>query len=179
VLIKWWLLAIPHYLIVGLFVGGGAFAATRLGDQHGSWSGLGLIGILVLIAAVTLAITGRYPDSIFGFVLGMNRWVLRVAAYAGLMTDEYPPFRFDAGGADPGTVKVGRGSGTPGAPAPLPDGGDHDAGGQEPEHSLRPGQSSWTGVWTGGRIASVVEGSLVLLVAAGLLAGGGGSLWAD
>jgi hypothetical protein len=94
VLVKWWLLAIPHYLVVGLFVGG-TYAAGHFG---------GLIGILVLVAAVVVAVTGRYPQPLFDFILGMNRWVLRVAAYAALMTDRYPPFQLDMGGTDPGSA---------------------------------------------------------------------------
>jgi hypothetical protein len=92
--VKWWLLAIPHYLVVGLFVGG----------TYVAWHGGGLIDVLVLIAAVIVAVTGSYPEPVFDFVLGMNRWVLRVAAYAALMTDRYPPFRLDMGGTDPGST---------------------------------------------------------------------------
>ena len=66
----------------------------------------GLIGLLAVIAAVVLLVTGRYPQRLYGFVLGLNRWVLRVAGYAGLMTDKYPPFRLDMGGHDPGTLTL-------------------------------------------------------------------------
>ncbi len=97
VLVKWWLLAIPQYLIVAVFAGGGAWAAWQTDRNAAGWGG-GLIGLLVLIAAVVLTVTGRYPRQIFDFVLGLNRWVLRVAAYAALMTDQYPPFRLDMGG---------------------------------------------------------------------------------
>jgi hypothetical protein len=101
VLVKWWLLALPHYLVVAVFAGG-AWAGFNMADDHGAWtSGGGLIGLLVLIAGVVLLFTGRYPKAIFDCVMGMNRWVYRVAAYAALMTDKYPPFRMDMGGREP------------------------------------------------------------------------------
>ena len=117
VLVKWWLLAIPHYVVLGLFLGGGAYAASD--DVSQGWNG-GLIGLLVLIAGVLLLFTGRYPRSIFDLVLGLNRWVLRVAAYAGLMTDAYPPFRLDMGGDDPGTGVLTLDSTRPPAQGPPP-----------------------------------------------------------
>ncbi|KPH97017.1 Protein of unknown function DUF4389 [Actinobacteria bacterium OV450] len=92
VLVKWWLLAIPQYLVIGFFTGG---------MHHGWCAGGGLITLLALIAAVALAFTEKYPRDLFDLVVGLNRWVLRVAAYAALMTDEYPPFRLDLGGDDP------------------------------------------------------------------------------
>ncbi len=108
VLVKWWLLAIPHYLIVAFFVSGGAYVVTEASttSQNSELWGSGLIGLLVFIAALAMLFTGRYPQSIFDLVLGMNRWALRVAAYAALMTDQYPPFRLDQGGDDLGAVQL-------------------------------------------------------------------------
>ncbi len=100
-LVKWWLLALPHYLVVGVFAGG-ALAGWNASNDQATWtSGGGLIGLLVLIAGIVLLFTGRYPRAIFDFVMGMNRWVYRVGAYAALMTDTYPPFRLDMGGHEP------------------------------------------------------------------------------
>jgi hypothetical protein len=91
VLVKWWLLAIPHYLVLAVFLGA---------------SGGGLVGLLVAIGLVALLFTARYPRSIFGFVMGMNRWAFRVAAYALLMTDAYPPFRLDMGDGEPDPAAI-------------------------------------------------------------------------
>lgn len=163
--VKWWLLAIPHYVIVGIFVGGGTWAAWRFGSANLNWAPGGLLGVLVLIAAVILMVTGRYPKQIFDLVLGLNRWVLRVAAYAGLMTDTYPPFRLDMGAHEPAdtlTLPPPAPPGAPGAWAPP--------AGRPPE-----GETGWTG----GRVVALVAGSVLGLISLGLLAAGGVATWAD
>src|SRR3954447_17140012 len=100
-LVKGGVLALPQYLIVAVFAGG-AWAGFNAANDHWAWSsGGGLIGLLVLIAGVVLLFTKRYPKPIYDFVLGMNRWVWRVVAYAALMTAASPPFRLDMGGHDP------------------------------------------------------------------------------
>ena len=100
VLVKWWLLALPHYLIIGVFTGA-AFGGYNQVNHGDAWLyGSGLIGLLLLISGLVLLFTDRYPRGLFDLVLGMNRWVFRVAAYAGLMTDAYPPFRLDLGGTE-------------------------------------------------------------------------------
>ena len=167
-LVKWWLLAIPHYIIVGIFTGSGLWAAWQLGSHDSGWGGSGLIGLLAVIAAVVLLVTGRYPEQIYDFVLGLNRWVLRVAGYAGLMTDEYPPFRLDMGGHDPGTLTL-----PPAALQDVPGGADL------PPANLPRAPRSAPGGWTGGRIVSVVAGAVLVLCSVGLLGGGGVALWAQ
>ena len=113
VLVKWWLLALPHYLVVAVFAGSGWAAWTGAGVDW-MWSSGGLTGLLVLFAGVVLLFTGRYPESLYNFVLGMNRWVFGVGAYATLMTDRYPPFRLDMGGDEPPNAAA------PDAVSPMP-----------------------------------------------------------
>ncbi len=59
VLVKWWLLAIPQYVVVGILAGGAATAWS--GNDRAAWGGGGLIGVLVLIAAVILTFTASTP----------------------------------------------------------------------------------------------------------------------
>jgi hypothetical protein len=151
VLVKWWLLAIPHYLLLGVFLGWFPWGG---GWDDGGWGGPGLIGLLVLFAGVALLFTTRYPRGIFDFVLGLDRWVARVVAYAGLMTDAYPPFRLDQGGEEkaPGA----RAAEVPTAPLPAR---------EALETPPRTGRGA-------GGVALLVVGSIAALLALTLLVGG-------
>lgn len=88
-LIGWWLLGIPQYAIAGLLSDGGQ-----------GW-GVGVVGVLVLVAALLLLFKNSYRRDVFDVMMGFNRWVIRVTAYALLMTPEYPPFRLDPGATEP------------------------------------------------------------------------------
>jgi hypothetical protein len=95
VLVKW-LLAIPHLIIVGLIVSDILIYPWSAAAGVPA-SGYSIINLLVVIAGVFLLITGRYPRSLFDFLMGINRWIYRVVTYVALMHDDYPPFRLDEG----------------------------------------------------------------------------------
>lgn len=177
-LVKWWLLALPHYLVVAVFVGTGTYTLQLATGAEIRWDSAGLIGLLVLIAAVTLAVTGSYPRALYDLLLGLNRWVIRVSAYAALMTDAYPPFRLDLGDRDDGMMRfsgtqpaAGPGAGTSlGAPpAPQPSLRPSDAAGGGPRDGsggVAPGGDGPPAPRSSGAVATLVLG-VVLLVLGG------------
>jgi len=72
-----WLLAIPHFIVLYL---------------------LQLVaGIVTFIAFFAILFTKKYPESLFNFVVGVNRWGANVTAYVFLLRDDYPPFTMEAG----------------------------------------------------------------------------------
>ncbi len=151
-LIGWWLAGLPQYLIAGMFLGGGVL---------GLWGGaswIGLIGLLVLVGAVVLLVRGNYPQSIFDLVLGLNRWVLRVVAYAAVMTTEYPPFRVDAGEDDPSGAIIA----TPSAVARTEQGANH-----------------LPLAWGAGRVAATLLAGLTAIAGVAAIAAGAGALVLD
>jgi Domain of unknown function (DUF4389) len=70
-----WLLAIPHYIALAV-LGIGAF-------------------FVIIISFFAVLITGRYPEGLWNYMVGVFRWGLRVGAYVFLLTDRYPPFSLD------------------------------------------------------------------------------------
>ncbi len=67
-----WLLALPHYIAL-FFLGIGAY-------------------VVWIVSFFAVLITGRYPEGMFDYMVGVVRWAHRVGAYISLVTDVYPPF---------------------------------------------------------------------------------------
>jgi hypothetical protein len=170
-LIGWWLAGIPQYLVAGVFIGGGA--ATWTWTDH-SWQGptyVGLISLLVFVSVIVLLFRGEYPRSIFDFVLGLNRWVLRAFAYAALMTREYPPFRIDGGESEPGgTFAVTAPAAALTLTAPTTEPAVPPPGASAARRPER---------WGPGRVIALIAASLLALASFGLLAVGGTGIVLD
>ncbi len=116
VLVKW-LLAIPHYLIIAAITVGVLSWSGLDNDimvrvvalfdlNSGGSAAISLFGVLIIVVFVALLFTGRYPRGLFDLLLGINRWIFRVGAYALLLRDEYPPFRLDQGPREPTEVRT-------------------------------------------------------------------------
>ncbi len=71
-----WILALPHYIVL--------------------WVLVMVAAILVFVSWFVILFTGKLPQGIHNYVVGVSRWSLRVQAYAFLLTtDKYPPFSLD------------------------------------------------------------------------------------
>ena len=73
-LVKWCVLAVPHYpILIGLYL---------------------LYPLVTIAAGVAILFTGRYPRPLFDFNVGVLRWSWRLMNYRFPMnsTDKYPPF---------------------------------------------------------------------------------------
>jgi len=70
-------LAIPHLLIL--------YALNTV------------VSIVTFVAWFAILFTKTYPDGLFKFAVGAQRWRYNVGAYLFLLRDEYPPFSLDAG----------------------------------------------------------------------------------
>lgn len=68
-----WFLAIPHYFVLAALF----FAAVAC----------------FVVGFFAVLFTAEYPHGIRDFLVRVYRYGLRVQAYAGLLTDQYPPFR--------------------------------------------------------------------------------------
>ncbi|WP_077743241.1 DUF4389 domain-containing protein [Mycolicibacterium boenickei] len=87
-LVKWCVLAVPHYpILIGLYL---------------------VYPLVVLAAGVAILFTGRYPRPLFDFNVGVLRWSWRVVNYRFPMntTDKYPPFSLKPQADYPGDLEV-------------------------------------------------------------------------
>jgi hypothetical protein len=108
-LIKSWLLALPHLIIVSLLAAPILpwwWTDIDLTAGLQPIGGYSMLNLIVVLAGFFLLITKRYPRSVFDLLMGINRWLYRVLVYVAMMRDEYPPFRLDQGQEEPDEVQT-------------------------------------------------------------------------
>ena len=173
VLVKWWLLALPHYLVLAVFVGGGIWLGTR-GASDGAWDDGWAFGGLVGAAGLhrgrrapvhrALPAAGVRLRAGHGPVGVPRRRVRRphdrrvpaVPARSGRHRPRIGPLRA-------ATRRSRRRCRCRQGPWPV-----------RPRHRLHP-----HGHWSAGRVITVVIGAVLLVTSTGFLIGGGAALWAD
>ncbi len=82
-----WLLAVPHYIAL-ILLAIGAY-------------------VVLIVSFFAVLITGRYPEGMFNYLVGFERWRARVSAYVLLLTDSYPPFSLEHDPSYPVRLEVG------------------------------------------------------------------------
>ena len=87
-LVKWCVLAVPHYpVLIGLYL---------------------LYPLVTIAAGIAIMFTGRYPRPLFDFNVGVLRWSWRLMNYRFPMncTDKYPPFTLASAPDYPADLEV-------------------------------------------------------------------------
>jgi hypothetical protein len=173
-----WLLAIPQLVIVGALTTGGSWRFADQGEVTATTPGL--VVIAVIIAALILAFTGRYPRGLHDLLVGVARWSVRVVAYVTLLTEVYPPFRLDQGDTEPEPVPEGPAPVAPAAGAAALPGASPTAAtsvaGPVPGAPPAGGPPAASDVSVTGRVISLIAGVLLLLTSIGVIAIGSGVL---
>ncbi|MET0422768.1 MAG: DUF4389 domain-containing protein [Actinoplanes sp.] len=146
-----WLFALPHLLLVAALTGP---ATWQFQDDAGSSVPLGAVSLGLLIAGVSLLVTGRHPRGLYDLLLGIARWSIRTIAYLALLTGQYPPFRLDQGDDEPDPGPTGPVH----AQTPQP----AEAGRPQPNPRAEPQGSA------AGPVAALAAGVTMLMLAAGL-----------
>lgn len=70
---------------------------------------LGWLGSIIWVwAALSSLISERVGDVAFGYLVGLQRWSIRLLAYQASLIDEYPPFSFEDDSVPTATIVAKR-----------------------------------------------------------------------
>ncbi|MEU4835597.1 DUF4389 domain-containing protein [Streptosporangium sp. NPDC023615] len=156
-----WLFAIPHILILSVLTATGGWQLFG-DDADANVASFSLVGIVVLIVALSLAARGRAPRGLHDLLVGVARWSLRVVAYVALLSAQYPPLRLDQGDTEP----------------PLDQAGSSGSAHTHPA-ARQPAPTPAAGAGVTGRVIALTAGVFLLPAAIGIGSAGVLALAAD